>query len=51
MYYHMDQFFGEEEFLSWDGEEEETPLTMIPKELWSEAPLDRIPADPPAWDR
>ena len=49
VYYHMDQFSGEEEFLSWDGEEEETPSTMIPKELWSEAPLDRIPADPPTW--
>ena len=45
----MDQFFGEEEFLSWDGEEEETSSTMIPKQLWSEAPLDRIPGDPPAW--
>ena len=31
VYYHMDQFFGEEEFLSWDGEEEEeeAPSTMI----------------------
>ena len=31
VYCHMDQFFGEEEFLSWDGEEEEeeAPSTMI----------------------
>ena len=43
------EVYGEEEFLSWDGEEEEVPSTMIPKELWSEAPLDRIAADPPTW--
>ena len=41
VHYHMDQFFGEEEFLSCDEEAEDLPL--------SPAPLDRIPADPPTW--
>ena len=33
-YYHMDQFFGKEEFLAWDEEEEESPSAVtIPQAL------------------
>ena len=45
-YYHMDQFFGEEEILE---EEEDSPKVSIPSELWSSASLERVPPDPPCW--
>ena len=47
VHYHMDQFFGEEEFLAWDEEAEEVTVAGVPEALWSSAPLDRVPADPP----
>ena len=49
VYYHMDQFFGEEELMAWNEEEDEGTIMSIPEALWSSAPLDRIPADPPLW--
>ena len=49
VHYHMDQFFGEEEFLAWDEEAEEVTVAGVPEALWSSAPLDRVPADPQPW--
>ena len=51
-YYHMDQFFGEEEILACGEEEEEEEVSQkvsIPEELWSSASLERVPPDPPFW--
>ena len=49
VYYHMDQFFGEEELMAWDEETEEVTGMSIPEALSSSASLDRVPADPPLW--
>ena len=51
LYYHMDKVI-EEDFLEWEDEwalEEEESFQDIPDELWSDAPLDRVPPDPPNW--
>ena len=51
LYYHMDNVI-EEDFLEWEDDwalEEEESFQDIPDELWSEAPLDRVPPDPPKW--
>ena len=49
-YYHMDQFFGEEEILACgEGDGEEDSKVAIPAELWSSASLERVPPDPPFW--
>ena len=50
-HYHMNDIIGEEEMAVWsqeNDEEEEYPLE-IPDALWSDAPLDRVPPDPPKW--
>ena len=49
VYYHMDQFSGEEELMAWDEETEEVTAMSVPEALWPSAPLDRVPADPPLW--
>ena len=51
LYYHMDKVM-EEDFLEWEDEwalEEEESFQDIPDELWYDAPLDRVPPDPPKW--
>ena len=50
-YYHMDYIIGEEEMAVWnyENEEEEVTALEIPDALWSNAPLDRVPPDPPKW--
>eukprot|EP00913_Durusdinium_trenchii_P032259 g30204.t1 len=50
-YYHMDDIIGEEEMAVWsqENEEEEEQALEIPDALWSDAPLDRVPPDPPKW--
>ena len=50
LYYHMDKVI-EEDFLEWEDEWalEEESFQDIPDELWSDAPLDRVPPDPPKW--
>ena len=49
-YYHMDQFFGEEEILACGEEGDEgSQKVSIPEELWSSASLERVPPDPPFW--
>ena len=50
-YYHMDYIIGEEELAVWnyEDEEEDEASLEIPEALWSNAPLDRVPPDPPRW--
>ena len=50
-YYHMDDIIGEEEMAVWsqENEEEDEQSLEIPDALWSDAPLDRVPPDPPKW--
>ena len=50
-YYHMDDIIGEEEMAVWsqENEEEDEQSLEIPDALWSDAPLDRAPPDPPKW--
>ena len=52
IYYHLDQTVGQEELWSYDyevHEAEEEEKHEVPEALWSEAPLDRTPPDPPKW--
>ena len=52
IYYHLDQTVGQEELRAYDyevHEAEEEDKHEVPKALWSEAPLDRTPPDPPKW--
>ena len=51
VFYHNDSIW-DEDLISWNVEPEEEevlPGGEVPKELWSAAPLDRVPPDPPKW--
>ena len=49
VFYHMDSIIGEEELVAWQDETHDQALDELPDALWSHAPLDRVPPEPPKW--
>ena len=49
VFYHMDSIIGEEEIVAWQDEMDEQAVDELPDALWSTAPLDRVPPEPPRW--
>ena len=52
IFHHMDQVIGQEDLWSYEDDLEnsvEEAKHDIPEALWSDAPLDRVPPDPPKW--
>ena len=52
IFHHLDKVVGQEDLWSYEHETESTAEEAkhdVPEALWSDAPLDRVPPDPPKW--